>query len=178
MRLSCFLAGVLIASHVAAQDIYVDEGACPGEGCRYGERWIVTEPLDLRSAPDVTADHIGTIQPGQAVQTLTGEVHTIPGRFDVRRPHEEFVPGDEVLLYTYLGEGWFRLRHNGQLKEVDLNFSPWGGSGGKRCDNEKRCWGTLQQELEFNWWVKVRMDDGTEGWCLNMRTGVVHRHGD
>ena len=165
MRGIICLIGLLAFGYVAAKDdVFIDEGACPGEGCRYGEVWIATEPVDLQRTADASTEIVATIQAGQSVQTLTGQVHTVPGRFEVHRVHDEFVPGDEVLLYTYLGEGWFRLRHNGETKEVDLNFSPWGGSGGTRCDNEARCWGSLQKELEFDWWVKVRTKNGAEGW--------------
>jgi len=74
-----------------------------------------------------------------------------------------------MFLYTYLGEGWFRLRHNGLLKIAELGFSPWGGTSGKRCElDSTRCWGSLQQELYFEWWVKVRTEEGLEGWTLDV----------
>jgi hypothetical protein len=91
-------------------------------------------------------------------------VHTKPGRFVVHRAQYGFKPGDEVLVYTYTGEGYFKVRHNGQFKEADLGFSPWGGSAGKRCEASPSCWGTLESELEFDWWVQVRGADGAIGW--------------
>ena len=155
---------VLAASSAVAQGVFIDKGACPGEGCTYGERWVARSVVELLKAPDSTTPIIATVKSGEAVRTVTGEVHTIPGRFVVYRRHEEFQPGDEVLVYTYLGEGVFRIRHNGQLKETDLDFGPGGGSSGKRCEVQARCWGTLQEELQFTWWVLVRTPAGTEGW--------------
>jgi hypothetical protein len=81
----------------------------------------------------------------------------------VHRAEFGFEPGDEVLVYTYLGEGYFKVRHNGQLKEAELGFSPWGGTAGKRCEVPS-CWGTLASDLAFDWWVQVRGVDGTTGW--------------
>ena len=168
MRVGTAVAiGLLVCGCAVSRRAFVDVGACPGEGCQYGERWVAREAVRLRSAPNSSASSTGMVQAGEAVQTLTGEVHTIPGRFVVRRPHGEFVPGDEVLVYTYLGEGVFRVRHNGTLKDADLEFSPWGGSGGDRCQDESRCWGILKQQLQSEWWVRVRTGTGTDGWVLD-----------
>ncbi len=167
MRLVFLICGMFLGGELPAQDVFVDKGACPGEGCVYGERWVARARVRLLSAPDLSATVVGILDTGMAVQTVTGEVHTIPARFTVRQPHGEFAPGDIVHVYTYLGEGWFRVRHDGETKEADLGFSPWGGSSGKRCELEDRCWGTLQEELRLDWWIKVRTPDGTEGWTLD-----------
>ncbi len=168
MRQTTLLAiGLLVIAQALAQDTFIDEGACPGEGCVYGESWVARSRVRLHNAPNLSAPFAGTVLAGEAVQTVSGEVHTRPGRFIIHRSHDEFAPGDEVFLYTYLGEGWFRLRHNGLLKVADLGFSPWGGTSGKRCELDSRCWGSLQQELYFEWWVKVRTEEGLEGWTLD-----------
>jgi len=158
---------ILVSGYAVAQDVFVDEGACPGEGCVYGERWVARKSLQLYSDPSSTADVSGEVVEGEAVQTVSGEVHTIPGRFIIYRTHGEFVPGDEVLLYTYLGEGWFRLRHNGQLKVADLGTSPWNRVLGQGCKKEPNCWGSLQSKLVFHWWVKLQTTEGLEGWVLD-----------
>jgi hypothetical protein len=150
--------------------VFVDKGACPGEGCTYGERWIAKEQARLRAGPSREAEQTVAVQPGEEVVTVSGEVHTVPSKFVVRREHEGFRPGDEVLVYTYLGEGWFRLRHNGELKKADLGFSPWGGSAGRRCEEDPRCWGILEELLQFDWWVLVRTSSGVEGWVLNAQS--------
>ena len=113
VRTALLFIGVLVSADAIAQDLFIDKGACPGEGCVYGEQWVARTPVRLRSAPSLTASFSGTVLAAESVQTVTGEVHTSPGRFVVHRPHGGFAPGDEVFLYTYLGEGWFRLRHEG-----------------------------------------------------------------
>ena len=163
--LHCLIWFLLCGRAVAQGGIYIDKGACPGEGCRYGEEWTASRTVSLLEQPDPAAKLVAALSAGTAVETVTGEVHTVPGRFIVHRPYGNFVPGDEVLLYTYLGEGRFRLRHNGLLKDVDLNIGPGDSARSTGCDkNDKRCWGTLQDELKFEWWVKVRADNGAEGW--------------
>ena len=167
MRIVILVLTILTGPQTPPPDVYVDKGACPGEGCQYDERWVAKEVVGLRKEPNQKSPVVATVRPGEGVRTVTGEVHTVPGRFVVRVPLGELKPGDEVLVYTYLGEGHFRVRHNGQVKEADLEFSPLGGSGGTRCEVESRCWGTLQQELQFTWWIKVRTASRTEGWVAD-----------
>jgi hypothetical protein len=177
VKLALVTSGLLLLALVAAaEEVFVDRGACPGEGCRYGERWVASTPVPLRARPDSAAPSVTTVQAGDSVHTLTGEVHTVPGRFVILRAHADFAPGDEILLYTYLGEGWFRIRHDGRLREADLGFSPWGGSPGKRCEKDPGCWGILESELRFDWWVKLRTSEGVEGWTL--ATGSFDRGSD
>lgn len=172
MRAMTLIAGLIGSSVGCAQDVFVDEDACPGEGCGYGETWIARESIPLREMPESSASVALIVQAGESVRTMMGEVHTIPARFEVRRSEGEFVPGDEVLVYTYLGEGWFRIRHNGSVKEADLGFSPWGGTGGSRCTDAERCWGSLTKELQFDWWVLVETEAGVEGWT-RLEGGVM-----
>jgi hypothetical protein len=155
----------LIGGSVAcSQDYFIDKEACPGEGCAYGETWTARESTQLVETPGSSAAIVANVGAGESVRTVTGEVHTLPGRFEVHRAHGDFRSGDEVLVYTYLGEGWFRLRHNGEVKDADLGFSPWGGTTGTRCADQDRCWGSLKEELRFDWWVLVRTESGVEGW--------------
>jgi hypothetical protein len=157
---------VVLAGQSAGSGVYIDKGGCPGEGCQYDETWVARQSVDLLREPTVKSPVVVTVRQGDPVRTVTGEVHTVPGRFIVRTAHDEFVPGDEVLVYTYLGEGHFRVRHNGVLKEADLDFGPGGGSNGKRCEVASRCWGTLQTEHQSTWWIKVRTESGLEGWTV------------
>jgi hypothetical protein len=66
--------------------VFVDSGACPGEGCGYGV-WRATRAVALRAAPSDTAPEIGTIDAGELACAVTGEVHTVPGRFVVARTY-------------------------------------------------------------------------------------------
>ena len=78
VRTAFLVIGALVAAHAVAQDLFIDKGACPGEGCVYGERWVAGTPVRLQSAPSSMASSSGNVLGGETVQTITGKVHTIP----------------------------------------------------------------------------------------------------
>lgn len=142
---------------------YIDEGACPFECCTY-RAWTTETDTPVYAAPDEKAKVVGRLKAGETVAAITGEVHSSPVRFVVRRPHAGYKRGDVLWVYTYLGEGHFKVWCDGAMQEEDLGFSPYGGSAGTRCENKEECWGELEKELAFTWWVKIRSKDGWEGW--------------
>lgn len=158
---------VLLPSVAPTADLppaeYIDKGACPFECCVYRD-WTVESDTVAYAVPDKSAKVIGLLKAGAIVQAITGEVHSIPTRFVVNRPHAAYKPGDVLWVYTYLGEGHFKVWRDGAMQEEDLGFSPYGGSAGARCENKEQCWGQLEKELTFTWWVKVRTKEGREGW--------------
>ena len=166
-RLSTLMIGALVTGQAVGQDVFIDKGACLGEGCVYGERWVAQEAIGLLITPDSASPIAATVARGATVQTLTGEVHTVPGRFVVYRSHRDFSPGDSVVLYTYLGEGRFRIQHNGELKVADLDTNPRRRAPERLCELDSNCWGSVQQEPQSDWWIKVETDDGVEGWILD-----------
>jgi hypothetical protein len=145
-----------------APKVLVDEGACPFECCQYG-RWTVTEDTPAFVSPE-TKHAALTIPAGTEVTALTGYVRTVGRPFIVARAHAPYQPGDRLMVYTYHGEGTFTVWHNGRRFTEDLGFSPYGGTGGKRCTDRKYCWGTLSQALESDWWVHVRLANGRTVW--------------
>ncbi|HEV8700627.1 MAG TPA: hypothetical protein VGV60_05075 [Candidatus Polarisedimenticolia bacterium] len=143
--------------------IYVDKGACPGEGCTYGT-WKVLKDTELHALPGKASKVVAKCRPGSEVLASTGEVHTVAGEFTVKKKYGAFVPGDTLWVYTYLGEGTFKVWFGGRFTEQDLGFSPWGGSGGSRCEVERFCWGELKRTLEMEWWIQIQNSDGVTGW--------------
>ena len=142
---------------------YIDKGACPFECCTY-RAWNTTADTVAYAAPNKSAKVVGLLKAGGIVEAVTGEVHSFPVRFVVKRPHSEYRLGDVLWVYTYLGEGYFKVWRNGAMQEEKLGFSPHGGSPGARCENKEQCWGELEEELKFSWWVKVKSKEGWEGW--------------
>lgn len=162
------LSLVLLAAPAVAQTqrpVFVETGACPGEGCTYGV-WQASKGLSLRYFPSDTAETVASIPEGNLVCALTGEVHTIPGLFLVSRDHGQFTLGDTLFVLTYRGEGWFLIQYGSERFEENLEFSPWGGSSGSRCERGPECWGELQEPLEFRWWVRVDNLSGAVGWLI------------
>jgi hypothetical protein len=109
-----------MSSFVSALPIpYVDEGACPGEGCTY-KMWTLTADTIIRQARDQQSPAAFTVRKGQRVQAETVVVITTkPGRARVSKTTDLggkiFKPGDIVYIYTYLGEGWAKLWFQGTM---------------------------------------------------------------
>ena len=147
-------------------EVFVDTGACPGEGCGYNNLYKAQVEVRVFEKPAISSPAVGVVSAGDTFISKHGEVHTVPTRFDVHRDSGPFAPGDEVYAVTYLGEGHFRVFHNGELVSADLGFSPWGGGAGKTCDRPEYCFGRLSKELEFTWWLFVLSETGLEGWVV------------
>ena len=150
--------------------IFVDSGACPGEGCSNNNLYKAQADVTVYEKPSISSPCLGQISADDTLMSKTGEVHTTPTRFEVQRESGPFKPGDEVFVVTYFGEGHFRVFHNGKLKSADLGFSPWGGGAGKLCDKPAHCFGRLSKELQFTWWLFVLSENGVEGWIIADRS--------
>lgn len=145
--------------------MFVDRHICPGESCTYKGRPKIIKRTSVYSAANAGASKLFEVGAGTTVTSIDSEVHTVAGRFVVKRKHETYRPGDVIWVYTYLGEGIFKVWRAGKMHELDLGFSPWGGSGGKRCEADaKVCWGELDKNLDMTWWLKVRDSRGRTGW--------------
>ena len=156
------VAGARPESTKIAPEQIVDRGACPFEGCRYGEQWKVTQDVDVYVAPPdavgvpVSSLHKKTVlHPGTWVITVTGIVLSKrhEGRIDLKL-HPKIRAGvvrgptlkdNEVIsLYSYLGEGCWRSWIDGRFVVV--------------CDVNSQ--GKPQNE----WWIQIKMADGTKAW--------------
>lgn len=162
---SAAMAAVLAGRNADTHpDVYVDEGACPFECCTYGI-WRVDKPTELYSEPNHESRAIRHLAAGSLIDADGGKVITQARRFAVKRDHAEYRRGDVLWVYTYLGEGFFRVWHAGQMEEEQLEFSPEGGTAGDRCqDSERLCWGELDRPLRTTWWIRIRDHDGRDGW--------------
>lgn len=145
--------------------VYIDRGACPFECCVYGT-WTVTKDTPLYARPGKKSPAIGKCLRGSTVTAITGEVHTKAGKFKVKKKFETYKPGDIIWVYTYTGEGNFKVWKEDKYIDLNLSFSPYGGSNGSRCEVDKDCYGELEKKLEFTWWIKIKTSDGTIGWTF------------
>ncbi len=155
----------------------VDRGACPYEGCTYGERWMAQRDVDVYFAPP---DSVGTplsslqkkavIRAGEWVRTETGLVLAMrhEGQVDNdvtvrvnRDPNYQGVmalkKGQTIYLYSYLGEGCWTSWAEGHYLSV--------------CNATSR--GTPQNE----WWIKIKTADGSEAWTASADKAFMSEEG-
>lgn len=148
------LSGALVASDITAQttgeqkppSVYIDKGACPFECCTYRE-WVARTDVVLLEGPNGKTV-VGQVKKGERVLALTGEVHSVPVRVVARRdyPDAGVKAGDTVYVLHYIGEGFWKVWHDGKLVEIDF-FDK--GSKPKTT-----------------WWVKLKTSSGVIGWTV------------
>lgn len=136
-------------------EYYVDKGACPFECCTYRD-WATEVGTPLHSKPNPGSSVIGSALEGERVHALTGEVHTKPGKLVVSRVTDPFDKGDVLWVYTYVGEGFYKIWYQGKFIEEQIDFS-WRNPGSEDC-------GAFELLPESVWWVKVKTHHGLEGW--------------
>jgi murein DD-endopeptidase MepM/ murein hydrolase activator NlpD len=142
---------------------YIDKGACPGEGCTYGE-WLALSDTTLFASPDRRAAPVGTVRALELVRAVTGEVWTVvPGRATAIHDFEHFRKGDLIYLLTYQGEGSHAVWHRGQVRSKGIPFAP--NASSRACEHgEPECWGKWDWSPTHLWWVQMRTAAGVIGW--------------
>jgi hypothetical protein len=154
-----FLALLLLVASAAYADdhpvFYIDKGACPFECCTYRD-WGTEKATKLYAEPKTSSPVVGVAEQGATVKAQTGEVHTKPGKLIVRHDVSTFRKGDILWVYTYLGEGAFRIWYRGKFIEHEIDFN--------YLNPTPEDWGYFEVMPESVWWVKVRTPAGVEGW--------------
>jgi hypothetical protein len=144
--------------------VYVEQGACPFECCSYRE-WWASKATPVYASANSRAAQVRMLKKGEHVKAVTGFVRSKATEFVVSRNHEKYRAGDIIWVYSYRGEGDFTVWFKGKMYGEELGFSPYGGTGGTRCqDDARNCWGTLKTESSSEWWIKLRLRDGKIVW--------------
>ena len=143
----------------------IDLDACPFEGCTFG-KWKVKKDSTMFSSWRDERTEIARLKAGDDVTGVTG-VHITrkPDRILVKQalPELGLTPGDIVLRYMYLGEGFANLWFNGAWhKQQDATFIT--EKDGESC--LKDCSAMVTEEGVKQWWVQVKTADGKTGWVL------------
>jgi hypothetical protein len=176
--LGLFFAGPLRTSAQTnrAPEQFVDRGACPFEGCRYGEWWMAKRDADVYVAPP---DAVGVeasllrkrtvVRAGTWVRTETGIVlaKRHQGRVGLAKGQTTFgagvvnppalKDGAIVALYSYLGEGCWRSWIDGRFLVL--------------CGVES------QGEAKNEWWIQVKTAAGVMAWTNSATKGFVSEEG-
>jgi len=151
LALACSCSGIT----ARPPERFVDKGACPFECCTYGD-WRARRAVSLVAEPRAGSAPVGTIARGAKVRAITGEVQTSAGKLIVREAHGPFEVGDEVWVYTYLGEGYFKIWHRGVFSQADLEV----GAG----QLSEAGWFAVEREPVSDWWVQIEVSAGLSGW--------------
>lgn len=152
---------VLNCAFIQAQsNEYVDSGACPFECCKYG-KWIANETIRILKTPEMPGVQIGELSDGESFSAITGEVHVKPAMFVFDKPFDKFAAGDTITLLTYFGEGEFKsIESDGTKSIVVLDFSPYNSPKYGRISKL----GRLLNNYRIEWWAKIVLDNGENGW--------------
>lgn len=151
-------------------DPYVAKEACPFECCTFRE-WTVEQEIPLYRAPG--GEPLGRkLSPGDKALGLTGEVHLEPHPMlaGVAFAAEESFDSDKqvqipagaiVFQLDYVGEGFANFWYRGRTFVAEMAQCLVTGPD---------CWGEAIEpaaaaEPRHDWWVKVRLADGTEAWA-------------
>jgi hypothetical protein len=149
---------------------YVDLGACPFEGCAYGE-WTSTDSVKVRRERHRKSPVVFDLAMGDKVTAVTGAVVVLrPGRVEFTSPARlssldgmfRVAAGDTLFLLAYTGEGFTNAWFNGRIyRGVDGAASFFD----VRCTEEPaRCAGRVVEPPLTQWWVQLRATDGRTGW--------------
>ena len=150
------------------------EGACPGEGCMYGE-WVACEETALYESPGAGALPAGVLASGVRFEVTTGVVVverptvvvvTAPTQQDRYSPSSlTFQTGDTLKVLDYQGEGFFNVLYGDTIVSTFV-FWDWINSGPQ--DNQS---GTVLQEGDAAFWVATS-HAGQDRW-LNVNSSRV-----
>lgn len=138
----------------------VVSAGCPFEGCQYG-KWTATRTTDIYAEPDGLQIDFD-LWAGDTVEAASGEIHATPRRAKVVTAGDDdstqgIRAGDTIYVLYPLGEGAMALWQNGFMKAGSLDlvveYDPPLSKD--------------QAPLNWTWWVKTKLVDGTIAWLKN-----------
>jgi hypothetical protein len=147
------LSGILHAANddtsaKAPPHVFVDDGACPFECCKY-RQWTVEKPTTLVDQPNGKRV-IGKLAKGDVVDGLTGKVISTPivAKADRDIPETPIKMGDTFYVLHYGGEGYWKVWFQGKITSVHQSVMD-------------------VPHPKAEWWVKIKDAHGNVGWALS-----------
>ena len=142
--------------------IYIEEHACPGEGCYLKGRMQWMAKTRVYDRPGKAAKPIGWLAAKEWAEGIDSQYHTVPLRgvvTDPRGQKGQLARGDVVYIVSDQGEGAFTLWRSGRMVEwADEDLEP---------NDAKIAWDPLPK-TEPVLWLKVRRDKGPSGWVRDL----------
>lgn len=158
------VAGAAVRELLRAPSFFTDYGACPYEYCVYG-KWVTLQKTPVFQAPSLKSRQIALLPKTMPIQALTGHVITYGKIFTVTKAHQPYQPNDQLVVYTYYGEGSYLVWFKGKMYTESLMVSPYTDDATKRClGKDPHCWGQFSSPPSLDWWVKIQWGNGRTGW--------------
>lgn len=170
MRLFLLLLSLFattVSSDEKPRQPYYDWGRCPFEGCTY-QAWTTKKEVIIRAEPSSTAKELFRLHRGQQVEGVTGVVITEKaGIVEILRPVKlgyskegkgplfNMKAGEKIYLLGWVGEGDGLFWYKGKTYILDYDYA-----------RKEIRYGSSPQN---QWWVKIRDQQGREGWVAEAK---------
>jgi|TARA_B110000908_G_C10027476_1_gene345812 hypothetical protein len=152
-------------------DFYSEVGACPFEGCLYGE-WTTIGEIKIFKEPNLESNIVGEIPADKKFNSLNGKIEIVPGiAFKVKdlptigytdSETTEINYNQPIYILHYVGEGFYKVNQNNKFHFLQLPSD-------KKIFNEYKSdfdWIRIEKyPMEFKWWAEIEYLD-LKGWIL------------
>jgi hypothetical protein len=139
--------------------IFIDKGACPGEGCYLEGKIKAREAASLFQEKRADSPVLATIEPDEWVEILGTEDRLVPLAGTDR------ATGEPVYMLGYEGEGCSTVWKKGEL-------SSWCDDDGD-LSNDSIAWSEPvdSTDTSLGFWIEVKRSNGQTGWLGNDSQG-------
>ena len=153
------------------KDFYNEVGACPFEGCAYGE-WSTNDKIKIFREPKLESDIVGEIPAEKKFNAINGKIEIVPGiAFKIKEvPTIGYTESEiskieydkPIFILHYTGEGFYKINQNNEFSFLQLP------SDEKVNEEFKSNYDWIRIEKypsEFKWWAEIEYLD-FKGWIL------------
>lgn len=142
-------------------------GQCFDGSCLLKE-WKIRKRATLLADHSVAAAPVTTVAFGDSVKVDKILSELQPVRAVVVFDQGRFMKGDEFFILNSLGEGFFRIWHNGRVVAEELLGVSMqqveNGEWAKCPEPDVNCWAEAEGYPEEMWWALVSTRDNKQGW--------------
>lgn len=154
---SGFFSPAFVEPAISSSSIVISPNACPFEGCQLGN-WVAQQTV--RVYDKIEGKVIKQISVNETVNATYGEIRALPQKAIVtgtyKTDEEQGIKiGSIIYVLHPIGEGAVAVWKDGNIINGSLDLTY------KYEDSIK------SNNLHWTWWVKVLLNDGTNGWLKN-----------
>jgi hypothetical protein len=127
---------------------FMDIGACPFECCEY-KSWTAADKVRLLDKPD-GGQIVGYLEKEEIVEGITGNVisNPIATKADRDIPETRIKVDDVFYVLHYAGIGYWKVWFQGEITFAHESV-------------------VHIPKVASKWWVKIKRNNGLEGWALS-----------